>query len=537
MNKDVIYIDVEDDITAIVGKIKASKERIIALVPPKRVGVLRSAVNMRLIARTAASVNKRVVLITGDTILSGLAAAAKIPVAKTLQSKPEMAEVPVLKVDDENDVIDGRELPVGELEKSAQPVDETDKAIDSAIADSSKKQDDETSKPADNANKSKTAPKVPNFNLFRKKFLLIGGGALLLIGFLVWAIWFAPHARVIITAKTTTVTVNKKVTLRTDGVTDPTADVIKARQQEQKVELSVEFSATGKKKVGERAKGKLRIATDSISLLDKTVPAGTSIRTSGGMTFTTDSAVTFSRSNASGSTVMVTAANIGAEYNGESGSVSGMPSGVNAALVGETSGGSSREVTVVSSDDVKRASDLLNEKKADSLRAKVEQSFGGSTTIIKGSYQEQRSTPTPSVAVDSEATGAVTLKTVVTASMVGIEKSELSTYLKATANKELEGKQSQKIYKDGVDSAQFAQFSGRGGNFIAHITANAVVGPTIDEEKVKEQSRGKSYGDIQSALEAIKGIENVDVKFSPFWVRTVPNDTKRISIEFKLNES
>ncbi len=332
-------------------------------------------------------------------------------------------------------------------------------------------------------------------------------------------------------------TVNKKVTLRTDGVTDPAADMIKARRQEQKVELSVEFSATGKKKVGERAKGKLRIATDSISLLDKTVPAGTSIRTSGGMTFTTDSAVTFSRSNASGSTVMVTAANIGAEYNGESGSVSGMPSGVSAALVGETSGGSSREVTVVSSDDVKRAGDLLNEKKADSLRAKVEQSFGGSTVTIKESYQEQRSTPAPSVAIDGEAASAVTLKTVVTASMVGIEKSELSTYLKATANKELEGKQSQKIYKDGVDSAKFAQFSGQGGNFITHITANAVVGPTIDEEKVKEQSRGKSYGDIQSALEAIKGIENVDVKFSPFWVRTVPNDTKRINIEFKLNES
>ena len=51
MNKDVIYIDVEDDITTIVGKIKASKEKIIALVPPSRVGVLQSAVNMRLLAR------------------------------------------------------------------------------------------------------------------------------------------------------------------------------------------------------------------------------------------------------------------------------------------------------------------------------------------------------------------------------------------------------------------------------------------------------------------------------------------------------
>ena len=39
MNKDVIYIDVEDDITTIISKIKASKERIIALVPPRRIGV------------------------------------------------------------------------------------------------------------------------------------------------------------------------------------------------------------------------------------------------------------------------------------------------------------------------------------------------------------------------------------------------------------------------------------------------------------------------------------------------------------------
>ena len=51
MNKDVIYIDVEDDITTIISKIKASKERIIALVPPRRIGVLQSAVNIRLLAR------------------------------------------------------------------------------------------------------------------------------------------------------------------------------------------------------------------------------------------------------------------------------------------------------------------------------------------------------------------------------------------------------------------------------------------------------------------------------------------------------
>ena len=42
MNKDVIYIDVDDDVTAIIGKIKNTNEKIVALVPPKRSGVLQS---------------------------------------------------------------------------------------------------------------------------------------------------------------------------------------------------------------------------------------------------------------------------------------------------------------------------------------------------------------------------------------------------------------------------------------------------------------------------------------------------------------
>lgn len=94
MNKDVIYIDVEDDITTIISKIKRSKERIIALVPPRRAGVLQSAVNMRLLTKTAQSADKRIVLVTNDAVLTGLAAASQIPVAKNLQSKPALGQVP-----------------------------------------------------------------------------------------------------------------------------------------------------------------------------------------------------------------------------------------------------------------------------------------------------------------------------------------------------------------------------------------------------------------------------------------------------------
>jgi len=87
MNKDIIYIDTEDDITAIIGKIKSSKEKVVALVPPKRTGVLQSAVNLRLLSRMAKNSDKLLVLITNNKALIALSASAKIPFAKNLQSR------------------------------------------------------------------------------------------------------------------------------------------------------------------------------------------------------------------------------------------------------------------------------------------------------------------------------------------------------------------------------------------------------------------------------------------------------------------
>ena len=56
---------------------------------------------------------------------------------KTLQSKPEIAEIPVLKVDDDNDVIDGGKLAVGDMADSAKRSKKSDEdsAVDNVIAD------------------------------------------------------------------------------------------------------------------------------------------------------------------------------------------------------------------------------------------------------------------------------------------------------------------------------------------------------------------------------------------------------------------
>lgn len=541
MNKDVIHIDTEDDITSIIGKIKSSKERIIALVPPRRIGVLQSAVNIRLLARAAKSADKRVVIITSDNVLAGLAATADIPVAKTLQSKPEIAEIPALKVDD-SDVIDGGQLPVGDMADSAHKKPKDDKGVNGANAlDAANK----NKSPGNSAKSNKKKPKIPDFNVFRKKFALIGGGVLLLIIFLVWATWFAPHATVIITAKTKGVKVSETVKLTTDDTVSAKNDSIKVQKRELQKEISVEFAATGKKNVGEKATGSVKFSNSSKNSV--TIAAGTILKNND-LSYVLSSSVTVpaatlswdcsDRTCSGTATASVRAAEGGSQYNAASGSMSISVDGIKASLMSPTSGGTDKTATVVTASDVASAKSKLNEQKDNSLKNQLASSFGSSAKVITDSYSENRSDPVPSVAVDSEASGSVLLKSTITASMLAADKSDIKSFIDAKIREDDIGdKKSQKIYDSGVDKAEFSQFTDRGGIKSLVVTANGKIGPEINESKVKEQAKGRTYGDVQSSIESIEGVEDVDVKFSPFWVRSVPNDIKKINVEFKLKDA
>src|SRR3990167_4604506 len=322
MKKDIIYIDTEDDITSIIEKVKASNEKIIALVPPKRVGVLQSAVNLKLLQKSASASDKRIVLITTSKPLASLAAGVAIPVAKNLQSKPELAAAQDLpEVDDsEEDVINGEDLPVGELEKSAPAKDIADDEEIELPEDLNKPTDGPFGKPKKTKGK-KGGPNIPNFDTFRKKlFLAIGAGVLFII-FLIWAIWFAPHATVNIKAKTTTESINAPISLNASGTTDVDAKVIRPNMQQVKKTNSVDFDATGKKDIGEKATGTMQLTRTSVSSNRLSIPAGTGFST-GNFTFTSteDASLDPTTVGPGGfvqdtTTVKVQAAAVGSDYN------------------------------------------------------------------------------------------------------------------------------------------------------------------------------------------------------------------------------
>ncbi len=534
MNKDVIYIDVEDDITAIIGKIKASKERIVALVPPKRIGVLQSAVNLKLLARIAENSHKRLVIVTNNKALIALTAMSRIPIAKNLQSKPEIAEIAALEIDDGEDVIEGAQLPVGEHAKTAdtKPKDEVDEAIETINIE---EEEPKSSKTAF----SKSSVKVPDFSKFRKKLFLGGVAGVLLVAFLVWAFGYAPAATIIVTAKTSDAQVSKTLILGAPTTaTDVTKDTVQTVAKQIKKEVSVEFTATGQKNVGDKATGTLTLYNYTSEGDSLSIAAGT-IFTKDGYSFVTTQAVDVPATtyihnypvNVGNVNIDITAANPGTEYNLDEGDYNSSISGVTAYGTA-TSGGTTEMTTVVSAADIQKASQALADLSSESVKQQLIKQFTGGEFVIADSFNVDHAAGVSVPALGAEATGKAKLTSLTTFSMTAIARSELDAYLKYAIGKQIDDKNTQIVYKDGIDNAKLSGYLKTDQVATVNVNATGKIGPNIDKKSIKEQAKGKRYGDVQAIIESIKDVTNVDIKYSYFWVTAVPNDINKIDVQF-----
>lgn len=542
MQKDVIYIDVEDDITAIIGKVKASKEKIIALVPPKRIGVLQSAVNLRLLSRAAEQNDKRLVLITSNQALMALAAAASLPIAKTLQSKPEVPEIPALEVtsDDGEDIIDGAQLPVGDHAKTAAAG-----AVSAAMAaelNGDKPVFASPPKPGEKPVKPRVSGKVPNFSKFRKKIFIFGGLGVFALVFLIWAIFFAGHATIVIAAKTTNASVNTNAQLGPTLTTDAEKNTIKSIVNQIKKDSSVEFDATGKKDVGDKATGSMKVTRTSVSSSAISIPAGTTF-TSGTIVFVSTESATLGGTTIGpggivqpSATVSVQAANIGEEYNLSARAYSANVSGFD-STGSQMTGGTKRQATIVTASDIQKATEQLAQDNSDEIKRQLEEQFAEGDIVISESFTITKGDVISTPAVDQElASGKAKLTSNVTYVLTGIGKSELDSFLTKNLESQIKSEDDQRVYSTGIDSVAFNSFTTNAEATRVTVVATGQVGPRINEQEIKDSAKGKRYGEVQQSIEAIQGVNDVDVRFWPFWVRSVPTDVNRISVEFKLDE-
>ncbi len=546
--KHTVYIDIDDEITAIIEKVKASPEKIVALVLPKRATVLQSVVNMKLLKKSAHSAKKSLVLITSEVGLLPLASAIGLHVAKTLQSRPEIplppdhedteeSEISEVDGDDESDI--DKTKSVGALSAAASVAyDETEtiELDDVDIEDN----DDETD--SSKSKKKSSKFKVPNFDRFRLSFFLAILAVILLIGGWILAAVVLPEATVVIKTDTNTQVSNINFTASTaakDLIIDQA--MVPAVQKEVKKTDTEKATPTGKKDNGTKATGTMTVfnCTDN----DVNVPASTTFSSSS-LSYVSDSTVLvpssdfFSAANGGGckknhsATVAVTAVNGGTGYNQDAGH--NYTSNFSSTVTGTGSvmtGGTTNVVTIVSQADVDGAASKMKTRQNASAETDLAQALLADS--LRGldetkTVSEPVITSTP--AVGAEATGEITVTSVTTYTILGVKSDFLNQLIKKDVSTKMDTSK-EGILDNGLGAAVIRIIARKNPTDVQMSLKSIVVsGPILDANAIKEQIRGKKSGDAMSLIKSKPGVKDVEISYKPFWVLSTPKAAKHITV-------
>lgn len=566
-DKDTIYIDIDDEITGIIDKLKTSDSKVVALVLPKRAAVFQSIVNMKLLKRAADSDKKNLVLITSEAGLLPLAGAAGVHVAKTLNSKPEIPSGPQ-PIDDSEEAIEEDGEPI---EDSGEPVDDSKPvgelagaaaagAAAGAIIDKDGVEtltlDDEDLPPELDKNpvppksfepptkgKKKGGKKnkklaVPNFERFRL-WLILGGIALvlLIIGF-VFANKSLAKATITVKTDSTVVDVSVDMNLSTTAKQLSTStNTVPAKLVSQQKTYTQQVVTTGQKNNGNKASGTIKLTNCSKQDGDITIPAGSSF-SSGGNTFISQESVSLpeSKFNSSGSkcnsspseSVSVLAQNAGTAFNGATSFTAGSPyNGVTGT--GNTSGGTDNIVKSVNQNDINSA----KAKIAASNDATMKQTLKSQLQqegyfAVESTYQASTPNVTTSATVGQVADN-VTVTETVSYSMFGVHESDLEALVDEQVKDQIDTEK-QAIRDRGIASGSYAANNLTATSATVTLTTKATAGPDINADSIRSDAAGKKPGEIKSDLGSNPDVTSVDVKLSPFWVSSVPKNEKHINV-------
>lgn len=560
MKKDVIYIDSDDEITAITTKLAESGSQIVALVLPKRCPILQSAVNLKILNKTANQVSKKLVLITSDPAILKLAGLTGIFVSKTLQSKPFIPEV-TKKTEDHNEI---QEISEEDTSSSGVPAATAGAAVATGVAMAANNKTTSTearlaqpvAQSAKKAKKNKKL-KVPNFDSFRSKLFLIGGLLSLAIFIFIMAVFVLPKAKITIVTKTQPVQINTKITASpktTADNIDEKSFIMKTNTIEKSD--SRKATATGEKNEGAKATGKITIY--NCDFKDGfTIPAGSVFTTgfSGGTAsfvsadavsvpgFTSNSAssckLTSPFNGAGKAAVSATASRPGAQYNLSSGRTYNVPgiSEVNDVVaIGDAMGGGSDKITKV-----------IAQEDCDKAKAEVQ------NAIASGDYQKQLTaefekqgivpsvdtfsskvvnlTCAPQVGSPGE---EVTATAKMQFTMSGVSSNSLGELVTKLALEK--SGPDQTVISNGLEKASLTLVQKQADGSVEFALATvAEVTIKQDPQAIASSVKGKNARETADTIKAINGVQDVKVDYSPFWVSKTPSNTSKINIEF-VNE-
>lgn len=566
----MFYIEPEDDITDIISKIQNAKQKIVALVPPQKIGALRSAVNIKLIAKTASEAKKFAVIITTDASLTKAALNANLPVAVNLKSRPILpnsarAQESLTKaIPDDSSSKDAQPEDTDKSDAPAKVSAKTKKVAVEKVIDSSELEEDDVD--VDTEIKEPKLAKVPDLRRHRK-FIIAGILLLVLLGgFATWATVFVTSAKITVSVRTTANNFSEQVSFTTKPEEERIKEGVFLLEEQKLVKTSeVKFPATGQKNIGERAHGTISVSYNfsPAEILKKevvSIPAGTKfyyndleyVSTNAvGLTATTEDvsvkpdgkqgcenqAGFFNPTCKKSATINIASVEPGEKYNTNE-HTNGWTSNDGRIIINggtAVSGGTDKIVNTVQESDITKAKEMLasvNESEGkDALLKKIP----SNNIPIENTFKLEKGDPEsdPKVGEEVKEGTEPTLKSESNFTIYAIDSTRVKEYIEAKSQENMAD--DQKVYSVGDPFIErFARDESQKFYALAKIKTTTETGPRITEQDILEKARNRKINEVKTLLKSINGVSTVEVEVPYFWVHAVPGDDNKIQIELKV---
>lgn len=371
------------------------------------------------------------------------------------------------------------------------------------------------------------------------------GAALLFLLILFVLYWYVPRASVTIYEVPKKITKSVAISIDpTATVADPASKILPGKKQEQTVNGEKAIAVTGKKQIGDPAKGAVTIYNKSVS--PKTFTQGT-VLTAGSLRFTLDSDVSVASASENlaqssltygKATVGITASAIGTAGNLSSGTeftFASVDSDVAVARNDQAlAGGTSKDITVVTRADQDALVKSLTQDLVEKANQDLSGSIAGDDALIDGTVKTSLVDKSFVEELDQQASN-LHGKITITITGISYSKKDLAGLMSGVVSSDVpagyvfDQKNMTVTLKDVVVK--------KDGKITATADFDGTATPKIDISSIATAIAGKSIATAQEYLKAIPGVGSVvvNIKISP-WKGRLPANVKNISLSVAIQE-
>jgi len=520
-NDEIIYIDADEEITSVLDKLKQVSTTAILLVVPKGASLLQSVVNLKLLKKESDEEGKNIALVTTDPVGRNLAGQVGIPVYQDMEGRELVAQAPKPERPPLEDVI--------EVDMSSREPVDSKVSVHHYLG----QQKQTAARPA-----VVGAQRV----LLRRK-ILIGLG--LVIVALAGVTILYPKTTVVLGVESESfssaieLTIDKKATEASKNSSIlPGTEIIVEKEK------TATAQATGKRVVGEKAKGSVTVYNcyQSVPLA---VQSGTTL-TASGKSFVTTSAVTVPAATIVGpnctaagqADVNIEASSVGADLNLGANStfcVSGYScSGgtyVNAKNSTALQGGSSRDVTYLKQEDIDAASNTAKDELVSSATEELKtQAEDRELRVLEAAIDAQVVEKLSSSVAGAE-TNDAQVTTKVRVRTLAFREADYRQLIVDLLSLRLPGGKKLILSSEDEIATTVPESNWDEGYIKVKGDVKTRVVDEVDEGRVKSLIKNSSVGAAQSKLMELPGVVDVSVETTPRFLNRTALFVRNITVK------